>query len=144
MKRGVVWHHSAGADGVTRDWTAICRYHFEVNGWDPPCGYHLGLELVGSVYKPQLGREPHRKGAHAGVEEYNREWLGICVVGNFEVTKPSLDLLDAIEELQKQLEAAKWVGAYRLGHRDVKVTLCPGTHLYTALAQRQFWRSPSL
>ncbi len=25
--KGIVWHHSASPDGVTRDWGAIVKYH---------------------------------------------------------------------------------------------------------------------
>src|SRR5688572_5112582 len=90
--KGIVWHHSASADGKTRDWDGIVKYHtshridFDIvsqadferrlanhegkvfqKPWKA-VGYHGGTEIVGESPAFYWGRPLNMTGAHAGVE----------------------------------------------------------------------------
>lgn len=140
QKRGVVIHHSAGTDSPdASDWAKICHHHTVVNGWQPPCGYHFGLEYIPGFAEPvvHLGRHPSRDGAHS--PGANQTHLGICVVGNFEVSTPPKPIVDRLVHLVRELQSAGWVGREVLPHRALRATLCPGRHLIAALSERGLW-----
>jgi N-acetylmuramoyl-L-alanine amidase len=127
--RAIVIHHSASLSGnahvfhsahLAKGWDEL-GYHFVIgNGQGSPDGF---IE-VGSRWKKQ------KHGAHAGDTEYNQQGIGICLVGNFEEQKPTVQqwesLLDLIEALRKlcsiSLEEIR-------GHGEIKETLCPGQYL---------------
>jgi N-acetylmuramoyl-L-alanine amidase len=78
-------HHSLTVDSGTVSWGAIRRYHVETNGWKD-IGYHCGVELAGAEYEAMLGRPWDDIGAHCVGQ--NAVSLGICFVGNFDITPP--------------------------------------------------------
>lgn len=141
MKKGFVIHHSASTDGETRNWDRICQIHVEQNGWAPPCGYHFGVELV-TMKKAQvmLGREPHRDGAHC--PGMNQTHLGLCVVGNFEEVRPSVEVVALAEHLVREAQRRGWVGLEVIPHRNRRATLCPGKYLIEAFSERGLWTEP--
>jgi hypothetical protein len=79
--------------------------------------------------------EEDEVGAHA--RGFNRESIGICVIGNFEETMPTPKQIKALIALcthlcrQFELKADAIIG-----HRDVKdnSTNCPGKYLYSLLS----------
>jgi hypothetical protein len=88
----IVIHHSLSPDGVTRDWDAIRRYHVETNGWND-IGYHAGIERVSGVLTTQKGRDDLVIGAHCKEIGMNSISIGICVVGNFDISPPDKETL---------------------------------------------------
>lgn len=87
--KGIIIHHSLTKDGRTLDWDAIRRYHINVNGWDD-VGYHAGVERFNNQLVCKAGRSIAKTGAHTiGHNDY----IGICIVGNFDETVPDDQLL---------------------------------------------------
>lgn len=86
----IVIHHSLTPDGVVKDWDAIRRYHIEVKGWKD-IGYNLGIEKIGDRYEVLAGRAIGEVGAHA--LGFNAKSIGICFVGNFDVSPPPSEML---------------------------------------------------
>ena len=128
MKRkAIVIHHSAGKDGIAKDWDGIIDYHLS-KGWRD-VGYNYGIEFVGGVPAVFNGRPLNIAGAHCPAGNMNREGIGICVVGNFELAPPSPLLIDALTKLCKRLCAEhNIVPEMILPHRQFKATLCPGRY----------------
>ncbi len=91
-------HHSLTKDGVVADWSAIRRYHMEVNGWRE-IGYHFGVELLGEGYLVQLGRSLSEVGAHCKEAHMNKQAIGVCVVGNFDLAPPPHTQITVLKEL---------------------------------------------
>ncbi|MFI5380694.1 MAG: peptidoglycan recognition family protein [Tepidisphaerales bacterium] len=78
-------------------------------------------------------------GAHAGVEEFNKYGIGICLVGDFQNTRPSAAQLKSLAYLTGYLQRTYHIPANRvIGHRDCKVghTLCPGRYMDMNLVRR--------
>jgi N-acetylmuramoyl-L-alanine amidase len=81
----IIIHHSLTKDGKVVDWTAIRKYHIEHNGWND-IGYHWGIELVGDKWVIQKGRDEITKGSHTKEQNTNYKSIGICVVGNYDIS----------------------------------------------------------
>lgn len=86
----IILHHSATADGAANEWEAIRRYHTNTLGWRD-IGYHFGVERVNSEYLWLKGRPLNMPGAHT--YGMNSSAIGVCVVGNFDKTRPSEEAL---------------------------------------------------
>jgi len=126
----IVVHHSATADTTLENFDAIFNYHTNVKGWRD-IGYHAVCEFVAGSTVAQYGRPEHVQGAHvAGFNDYT---LGICIVGNFSVTMPNVDLL----RYAAWRVIAPWCVQYSIpvenivGHSEVPGTdtECPGLNL---------------
>ncbi len=129
-------HHSADNDPVVLDGSAarsfeaardIQRAHMqgkETNYGD--IGYHFVIDPYGRVLE---GRDLTFQGAHAKGDN-NVKNVGICLIGNFDETKPTEAALTALRRLVDDLRAK-----YRIprtlvyGHRDLRGTRCPGENL---------------
>jgi len=130
--RGIVLHHSATPDNRSFSWPAIRRYHVETNGWKD-IGYHLGVENVGNETWTLRGRPLTEFGAHA--LNYNggdHACIGICVVGSYDATPPTMEswgaTVDLVVELKKQFLERRGVHLFVMGHRE---TYAPGPPLKT-------------
>jgi len=140
---GVVIHHSATAPtsaGRPVDAAVLDRYHAR-RGWthrDENGVYHIGYHYVvlqdGTV---QPGRPENVMGAHAGVTHFNRRYLGICLVGDFDSSsnprgrngplRPPGTQMAVTSDLVAGLARRHGFGTEDIiAHRDVKSTLCPG------------------
>ncbi len=128
----IVVHHSAsdrGSAAIFDDWHRNSRH------WDE-LGYHFvigngtnsgdGLVEIGSRWPKQ------KHGAHCKVwnrEEYNQVGVGICLVGNFDKTRPSRAQMDALVRLVDWLSARYRIDdAHIIGHGHVCDTRCPGRY----------------
>lgn len=81
--KGIVLHHSLTKDQITVDWKSIIRYHTKERGWSD-VGYHFGIEKSKNGYRVYEGRSLSRRGAHVKQLAFNAEFIGICVLGNYD------------------------------------------------------------
>jgi hypothetical protein len=128
----IVIHHSATASGSA---ASFHIHHKEKNGWDG-LGYHF---VIGNGHgtkdgKVETGYRWTRQitGAHAGRAHddsnlMNELGIGICLVGDFEKSRPTRKQLESLHRLVDWLEMACGISPDRvLVHRDVRDTKCPG------------------
>jgi len=114
----IVIHHSLTKDGTVKDWDAIRRYHIETNGWTD-IGYHHGIERVNGVLTSQVGRPEFIEGAHCKEAGMNRKSLGVCVVGNFDLAPPDLEILRYLKDLCLAIMVNHNIPVQNvIGHRD--------------------------
>jgi hypothetical protein len=134
----IVIHHSATPSGSEKDFD---REHKE-KGWDE-CGYHfvIGNGTNSGNGQIEVGpRWPKQKyGAHAKTPDnrFNEHGIGICLVGNFDVDRPTAAQMASLTKLVKYLMVTYNIPATRvLGHRDTKPTDCPGRNFNVAVVRR--------
>ena len=128
----IVIHHSATADGGA---ARFDKAHKE-KGWDE-LGYHFvignGTDTADGLVEVG-GRWPLQKhGAHAKTPDnrYNDHGIGICLVGNFEETRPTAKQLASLNKLVAFLaDRYRIKQADIIGHKNTgKQTDCPGRNL---------------
>jgi hypothetical protein len=160
--KGIVFHHSFSKDNPTNsDFESIKRYHtsYRIDGnivtkevfearkaaaqgssFEKPwsdVGYHIILERVDGKLEWKWGRPWNVAGAHAGVpgnNHYNENYLGVCVIGNFDNAAPDGETWQACLALARQvMERFKISKDKILGHRETYAKLglpqkksCPG------------------
>lgn len=137
--RWIVIHHSATPTGSV---AAFDRMHKQ-KGWDE-CGYHfvIGNGSGSGNGQVEVGpRWPKQKwGAHAKTADnkYNEFGIGICLVGNFDVTRPTPRQQQELSRLVAYLMKTYNIPPERvLGHRDTKATECPGRYMNIEVVRRQ-------
>ena len=123
----LIIHHSLTKDGPTVSWEAIRKYHMETNGWSD-IGYHYGVELVGSSYQVMKGRDESVVGAHCKEEGMNRNSLGICMVGNYDLAPVQSEGLLLLTTLVKRLMLKYNIPVLNVKrHGDYAPKSCPGS-----------------
>ncbi len=99
-----VWHRARGWNGV---------------------GYHFVIRRDGEL---EYGRQPTKKGAHAGAA-YNNRSLGLCMIGGVNADgKPESNFTAAQwSTLLGMIDALKlvWPDAKVIGHNEVSAKACP-------------------
>ena len=127
----IVVHHSATPTGSA----AVFDRDHRQKGWDE-LGYHfvIGNGTHSGDGQIEVGtRWPKQKwGAHAKTSDnrFNDYGIGICLVGNFEIDRPTPAQLKAATRLVSYLmETYHIAPQYVLGHGDTKPTDCPGRNL---------------
>lgn len=145
----LVVHHTAvavagdkrsGAEKVR----AIYQYHALNRGWGD-VGYHYLIDEDGQIYEGKSGGE-YVVAGHAYCNNVNT--IGVALLGNFEVEKPSQDQMRALQWLLDDLadtygidveDNATYHGeTYSspiLGHGDLLSTSCPGYYVRATLSQ---------
>ncbi|OQZ03978.1 MAG: hypothetical protein B6D34_05110 [Candidatus Brocadia sp. UTAMX1] len=140
--RYIVIHHSASASGSAADFD---KYHRKKRRWENGLGYHFvigngngtsdGKIEIGNRWKNQID------GAHAGVEEYNHYGIGICLVGNFNESRPTSAQMTSLSTLVEYLKNRCRIPAENvIMHRHFRQTECPGRNFpyYKLLANTYF------
>ena len=128
----IVIHH-AGFPDADKDSSAedIHKFHQEVNGW-AGIGYHYVIRKDGTI---EQGRKPLAVGAHA--YHHNKNSVGICVAGNFDIGKPNREQMDSLKLLTAWLCQRYKLNPMKkgviVGHRNLNDTNCPGDNLYPKL-----------
>lgn len=90
----LIVHHSAASELQTVQ--SIENYHLSL-GWEG-VGYQYLITNTGQVW---LGRPEHYHGAHVSEQSMNTKSIGICLIGNFDVTMPTQAQIDALKSLLK-------------------------------------------
>jgi len=126
----IVVHHSDTSVGSA---ASFGRYHREVRHWSE-LGYHFVIDNGNGGRDGRVeigGRWTHqREGAHAGVALYNDYGIGICLVGDFNTSRPTAAQLQSLAQLIAYLMRTYHIPAdHVIGHRDIRKTDCPGRFL---------------
>ncbi len=136
--RWIVIHHSATPTGGA---AYFDRLHRD-KGWDE-LGYHF---VVGNGTQTGNGqievgpRWPKQKwGAHTKTPDnrFNDFGIGICLVGNFDLTRPTDAQVKSVSRLVAYLMRTYHIPPdHVLGHGDCKPTDCPGRYMNVATVRR--------
>lgn len=135
----IIAHHSATPYGNAESYGREDYRHGMENG----LAYHFvigsgrdsgdGEIEIGSRWTKQL------HGGHVSKWNYNNHGIGICMVGNFEKTKPTGRQLAAFTELVDYLGHGLLGGHYKfMVHKEVNATLCPGRNYPTSAMHKRF------
>jgi len=134
----IVIHHSATPAGSAATFDMAHRR----KGWDE-LAYHfvIGNGTGSRDGQIEVGpRWPKQKwGAHTKTADnrYNDYGIGICLVGNFEIDRPTAAQVNALAKLTAYLMQKYHIPASRvIGHSDAKPTECPGRNLSVAGIRR--------
>ncbi len=148
----IIVHHSAGFNSST-DFKAVVAYywdlHVNTNGWDD-IGYNWLIDANGVIYE---ARGNGIAGAHFSC--MNSHTTGICLIGDFTNTNPSVAAVNSLVDLaaweccNKNIKpdssslhsSSQLVLNHISGHLDGNTstqgcpsgTVCPGNMLYTQL-----------
>ncbi|MBN1426923.1 MAG: N-acetylmuramoyl-L-alanine amidase [Anaerolineae bacterium] len=118
----IVVHHSALplSDGPRE----IQQMHFEFKNY-ADIGYHFVIDEVGIIYE---GRPLNVRGAHTGGR--NTGTVGVVLLGNFQVDKPTSEQIETLRKLSSCLIELYGI-THLAGHRSFQpgVTECPGSNL---------------
>lgn len=126
----IILHHSATAYGNA---SSFDRYHRQERHMENGLAYHFvigngsssgnGQVEVGGRWKGQIA------GGHVASEWYNHNSIGICLVGNFEVKRPSRLQVGAASQLVTYLKDFILRHPVKvIVHKDIEKTLCPGRY----------------
>lgn len=103
-------------------------------------GYHAVIAPDGEIYQ---GRPFDVVGAHT--KNNNTGNIGIMIVGNFEVEKPSKEQIQSLKELIiflktifPQLDIPKCIH----GHKEFMMTDCPGKNLFPIIMDLKYGKMP--
>jgi len=112
-----------GRADVTRRIESIRRSHV-AKGW-ADIGYHYVIDPFGRVWQ---ARPVSLQGAH--VKYHNPHNLGIMVLGNFEVQRPTPAALASVDAFVTDRMRAYGIPLARVyTHRELRPTACPGRNL---------------
>lgn len=133
--KNIIIHHSGAAEGSLK---SIDRYHREERHMENGLAYHFligngkgmsdGEIAVGNRWKQQLD------GGHLRSTAQNQTALGICLIGNFDKTKPTAKQLRSLEDLTRALMKRCNLPASAVKtHQQINVvhTRCPGSKFPT-------------
>lgn len=117
----------------------IQKWHMEGRAF-VDIAYHRIIAPNGDVYE---GRKLNQTGAH--VKNRNTGNVGIMLIGNFEVEKPTDIQLQVLKEVIKDI--AKQYPTIPLptgifGHKEFQYTDCPGKNLYQFVLNLKFGKEP--
>jgi len=121
----IIIHHEAGYNGFN----GVNEYHRQKWNFKSTLGYYIGYQYYiakdGTVTQ---GRADNEEGAHT--KGLNTGSIGICLEGNFDYDKPSVQQMISLKNLitRKMNEYAIAPGNIS-GHRLWRKTSCPGLKL---------------
>lgn len=126
----IIIHHSAA--NATQTVKSIEDYHISL-GWEG-VGYQYLITNKGEVYK---GRPETYHGAHVSEKGINKKSIGICLIGNFDIDKPTgsqvLSLIGLMKDILKRYPSIKV--KY---HRDFNPKSCPGKNISNEWGNEMF------
>jgi hypothetical protein len=93
-------------------------------GW-ADIGYHYVIDPSGRIWE---GRPIQYQGAH--VKENNEHNLGVMCMGNFDVERPTPEMLQSLDMFVADRMRAYNISVSRVyTHQEIKPTACPGRNL---------------
>ena len=131
----IIIHHSATQQG---DVETFRRAH-KAKGWRD-IGYHyiIGNGTYSGDGEVETGRTEAEDGAHCSADGMNRKSIGICLVGNFDIDKPTIAQMEALERLCRDIMARYKIPVSKvLGHGEVAATNCPGKNFDMAAFRKR-------
>jgi len=131
----IIIHHSATKQG---DAETFRRAH-KAKGWRD-IGYHyvIGNGTYSGDGEVETGRTEAEDGAHCSADGMNRKSIGICLVGNFDIDKPTIAQMEALERLCRDIMARYKIPVSKvLGHGEVAATNCPGKNFDMAAFRKR-------
>ena len=137
----IVVHHSAIKYGNVEKYDAAHRLRGMQNG----LAYHflIGNGIDAGDGEIEIGPRwlKQQPGGHVKNQLINQTAIGICLIGNFEMTHPSKKQLAAFTQLMDWLQGVT-LGkkVHFVGHRELKgeQTVCPGKHFPLALMHARY------
>lgn len=133
----IVIHHSASKKGSLQ---SMDMYHRQKRKMENGLAYHFvigngqgmrdGKIEIGNRWKRQI------KGGHLASDTMNQVAIGICLVGNFEVAKPTQAQMQSLYALAGYLSRRCGISKLNVQtHRqiNIKPTACPGKYFPTKL-----------
>jgi len=130
----VVIHHSATTSGSVESIHRNHRSRRDGNGkpW-LGIGYHFvignGNGMADGEISPSFRWTQQLHGAHSGSLRHNDRGIGICLIGNFEESKPTAAQRESVAKLIQTLADRYNIPRKRvIGHHQVRATACPGRH----------------
>jgi LysM repeat protein len=139
--RYIVIHHSATTTGNVESFDKNHRkrgmenglaYHFVIGNGR---GMGDGEIAIGHRWRGQLN------GGHLSDEQLNTKSIGICLVGNFNNTKPTKKQVESLAALLDELSRETGLAKSSIKtHQDIntKPTACPGKHLKLSSVLSEF------
>ncbi|GAW93488.1 N-acetylmuramoyl-L-alanine amidase [Calderihabitans maritimus] len=121
LREYIILHHTGAEEKNARQ----VRLNHLRKGWKD-IGYNYVIERDGTVVP---GRSLELPGAHTRAAGMNYRSIGVALIGNFELTRPTPMQLNSLLSLLKRLQEEHRIPGDRiLGHREVPgaKTLCPG------------------
>lgn len=110
---------------------SIQRHHVRNNGWGD-IGYHYMVDKQGRIW---TARSMKFQGAHAS-GRHNRGNIGICLIGNFDLHRPTTQQVNALIWLVQKLRGKYNIRPSALhGHCHYKPTQCPGRYLLPLISK---------
>ena len=101
------------------------RVHMEDRGFGD-IGYHFLIDPKGRIYE---GRSLAYQGAHS-YGQNNVDNIGVCLLGNFDVERPTPQALAVLERLVEALRERHRIRLDHVyGHDHFRTTQCPGRYL---------------
>ncbi|OGJ54583.1 hypothetical protein A3D11_01955 [Candidatus Peribacteria bacterium RIFCSPHIGHO2_02_FULL_49_16] len=146
--RMIVIHHTAlkiGDDerSPKERVQALYEYHADGKGWGD-IGYHYIVDEEGNIYEGRHGGD-RVVGGHAYC--WNTGTVGIALLGNFEIEKPTQAQIKSLQWLLDHLVKKYDIHVNRsvrfhgkdlppiVGHDDLMATACPGHYMDAVLSQ---------
>ena len=135
VSRLTIHHAGLGTPTTDRDRASSIRMLTSIrnghvgNGW-ADIGYHYVIDVAGNVWE---GRPVRYQGAH--VRNNNENNVGVMVMGNFDLQRPSSEQLSSLQRTLAALKRHYGVstGAIK-SHQEINPTRCPGKSLQSAFA----------
>jgi N-acetylmuramoyl-L-alanine amidase len=120
VKNYIVIHHSLTPLDGHFQVPAIRKYHIETNGW-ANIGYHWILNQVNGHTEIVMGRFPFEQGAHCPQALMNKRGLGLCLVGNFDLEEPPIEMWErAIDFCFYLMRTNDIAPSHVIGHREAQ------------------------
>ena len=124
----IIIHHTADSSNLEQ-FDKVNNWHktqqFPRSSLGYYCGYHAFIERNG---KTTFARMYDEIGAHTLGE--NRESVGICLAGNFDVEQPTEAQKNQLTQICMSLMTFYKIPINRIyGHRDFRQTSCPGKNI---------------
>jgi hypothetical protein len=130
----IVIHHSATTSGSVESIHRSHRSRRDGNGksW-LGIGYHFvignGNGMLDGEISPTFRWTQQLHGAHSGSLRHNDRGIGICLIGNFEESKPTTAQRESVTQLIQFLADRYNIRKKRIiGHHQVRATACPGRY----------------